>query len=155
MIREAQILDKAKAYAFLLLKFRPRSEYEITQRLKRKKFDDKVIKEVVSFLKEKSFIDDNYFARAWIDSRLKRPLGLRRIRNELKIKGIADGVIDSQIREAKSDYSEKDIVVNLLRDKLERLKGIEPEKAKRRIYAFLIRRGFSPDVIIEALTKLT
>ncbi len=47
--------------------------------------------------KEKDFINDSYFAGAWIDSRLLRPLGLRRIRQELKIKGIANEIIDEKI----------------------------------------------------------
>ena len=72
-------LQKAKNYAFLLLKFRPRSEKEISERLKRKKFDTAVIRETILFLKEKSFVDDSYFAKVWLESRIKRPLGLRKL----------------------------------------------------------------------------
>jgi len=153
--RNIDSLQKAKNYAFLLLKFRPRSEKEIYQRLKKKKFDDRIIKETIAFLKDKDFINDNYFAKAWVESRLKRPLGLRRIKQELRIKGIGKEIIDSQIDEIKKNYSEEDIVAEIARERFNRLKNIEPEKAKRRLYAYLLRRGFSPEIVIDVINKLT
>lgn len=147
-------LQKAKDYAFLLLKFRLRSEKEIYQRLKKKKFEEKVIKETLAFLKDKRFIDDNYFAKAWIESRIKKPLGLRRLKQELKIKGIDKEIIDSQIEQIKKDYSEEDIVTEIAQRRLQKLKGIEPRKAKRRILEYLLRRGFSPDIVIDTIRGL-
>ncbi|MFA5096766.1 MAG: regulatory protein RecX, partial [Candidatus Omnitrophota bacterium] len=82
MNKRTEAFEKAREYAFLLLKFRLRSENELVQRLRRKKIPAETIKEVISFLEEKKFIDDNVFARAWLSSRLKRPFGLRRIRQE-------------------------------------------------------------------------
>lgn len=154
-VKFIDLLSKAKNYAFLLLKFRPRSEKEIYQRLKKKKFDDRIIKETIAFLKDKDFINDNYFAKAWVESRLKRPLGLRRIKQELRIKGIGKEIIDSQIDEIKKNYSEEDIVAEIARERFNRLKNIEPEKAKRRLYAYLLRRGFSPEIVIDVINKLT
>ena len=143
--------EKAKNYAFLLLKFRLRSEKELFRRLERKKFDGATIKKVLEFLKEKDFINDKDFAKSWSESRLKRASGLRKIKEELKIKGIARDTIDNQIAEIKKSYCEKEIVSKIIEKRLKKLKGIEPYKAQRRIYAYLLRRGFSQDVIIEAL----
>ncbi len=147
-------LQKAKDYAFLLLKFRPRSEAEICERLKKKKFDEKTIKETLSFLKEKNFIDDTQFTKAWIESRLKRPLGIRRIVLELKSKGIKNVVIDNQLEELKKNYSEEKIVNDIAQKKFAKLKNIEPDKAKRRILSYLLRRGFSPKVVFEVIDQL-
>lgn len=148
------MLQKAKNYAFLLLKFRVRSEKEIRQRLKKKKFVPEIIEETLSFLKEKKFIDDNYFAKTWIASRIKKPLGIRRLRQELRIKGIDREIIESEISEIKNNYSEEDIVTQIAKEKLKKIKGIEPQKAKRRIYAYLLRRGFSPQIVIECLNQM-
>ena len=93
-------LLKAKNYSFLLLKFRPRSEGELTLRLKRKKFDEKVIRATIAFLKEKRFLNDNEFARAWIDYRLKKPLGFRLIQQELRRKGVDKKIIEEQLLSA-------------------------------------------------------
>lgn len=146
--------QKAKNYAFLLLKFRPRSEKEIFLRLQRKKFDLKVIAETLEFLKERKFIDDRCFARAWIESRIKKPSGLNLLRQELRLKGVEQEIISDLIRETKESYSEKETVVKIAQDKLKKLKNIEPNKAKRRVCAFLLRRGFSPDVVSETLNDL-
>ncbi len=148
------MLQKAKNYAFLLLKFRLRSENEIRQRLKKKKFDADIIEMTLSFLKDKGFIDDNYFAKTWIESRIKKPLGIRRLRAELNLKGINKAIIDTQINEIKKSYPEEDIVGGIAKDRLNKLKGIDPQKAKRRVYAYLLRRGFSPEVVIDVLNKI-
>jgi regulatory protein len=152
--RAPESFEKAKNYSFLLLKFRPRSEYEIRERLKRKKFDEPVIKAVLAFLKEKKFIDDEAFTRAWVDFRLKKSLGLRRITQELRLKGIDKDTAAQVLEEAKERYSEPEAIAAVGREKLERLKGIEPQKARRRLYAFLMRRGFSPGAIIDFLEQV-
>ncbi len=146
--------QKARNYAFLLLKFRLRSEKELRQRLEQKKFSAQAVSSTVSFLKEKGFIDDACFAKAWAESRIKRPLGLRRIRDELKAKGIDAAIINNQISQIKKDYPEQEIVLEIAKKRFSRFKGTEPEKAKRRIYAYLLRRGFLADTIIEALSQL-
>lgn len=148
------MLQKAKDYAFLLLKFRLRSENEIRQRLKKKKFDADIIETTLFFLKDKGFIDDNYFAKTWIESRIKKPLGIRRLKAELSIKGINKAIIDTQIDEIKKSYSEEDIVGGIAKDRLNKLKGIDPQKAKKRVYAYLLRRGFSPEVVIDVLNQI-
>jgi regulatory protein len=148
-------LEKAKNYSFLLLKFRLRSEKEIYQRLKNRRFDEQVIRATISFLKNKEFLDDNLFAKSWIESRLKRPFGLRKIKNELNLKGIDKEIISEQISQIKDKYREEDIVSEIVKSKLAKLKDIEPVKAKRRIYAYLLRRGFSSDVVSEIIKNLT
>ncbi len=147
-------LQKAKNYAFLLLKFRPRSENEVYQRLKKKKFDEGIIKETLIFLKGKGFIDDKYFAKAWIESRLKKPLGIRRLKIELKIKGIDKEIIDNQIQEIRKNYPEEDIVRGIAKDRLKKLKGLDSKKLKRRTQDYLLRRGFSPDIVMDVINQL-
>ena len=148
------LLKKAKEYAFLLLKFRQRSEREIYERLKRKKFEEPVISATLRWLKEKKFIDDSLFARAWISSRLNKPYGPRRLALELKKKGVAADIIRSELEGAKSGYCEEEVVRDLAYQRYEKLKGVEPQKAKSRVQAYLLRRGFSPDVIIEVINQL-
>jgi regulatory protein len=147
-------LQKARNYAFLLLKFRLRSEEEIRKRLEKKKFDTRVIESTLSFLKDKGFIDDNYFAKAWVESRIKKPLGIRRLKQELRIKGIDKEIIESRINEIRKDYPEEEIVKQIAKKRLSKIKGIESQKAKKRVYAYLLRRGFSPDIILEAVNQL-
>ncbi len=146
--------NKARQYAFLLLKFRPRSSKEIFGRLKKKNFDLKIIKEVICFLEEKRFLDDNEFTRAWVESRLARGYGFKRIVRELGLKGIDRQIIDSNIQEKKKHYSEDQVLNCLVEQKWHRLKALPPQKAKQRLFGFLARRGFSTALIIEAIEGL-
>ncbi len=151
--KDSEGLRKAKNYAFLLLKFRQRSEKELYHRLKKKNFREEVISQAISFLKDKGFIDDELFAKAWIESRLKRSLGLRKIQNELNLKGLDKKIIERQISEIKKFYSEEEIVNKIAKERFAKLKGIEPEIIKRRLYAYLLRRGFSSEVIVDAIDQ--
>jgi len=137
-----------------LLKFRLRSEQEIYQRLKRKEFEEDIIRDTLGFLKNKGFIDDTVFTKSWIQSRLKKPLGLRRIKQELKLKGIDKEIVDLQINEIKESYCEQDLVFRLAESRLSKLKSVDPAAARRRVYAYLIRRGFSPEIVIDCLSQL-
>lgn len=154
MKKETDPSKKALEYAFLLLKYRLRSVNEIRLRMKQKKFTQEVIDRTVSFLKEKRFIDDNIFARAWVDSRIKRPLGLRRIEQELKLKGVDKDVIQAQIAKAKLDYSEENVIKDIIQKRLKGPKAKDAQEIKRKMYAYLIRRGFSPEVVYDAVAEL-
>jgi regulatory protein len=131
-----------------------RSQKEIEERLKRKGFEEKLIKETVGFLKEKHFIDDEIFAKNWIEWRLRNSLGIRKIRQELRAKGVPQAVIDNKVQEIGPGFPEEEIVSTIARERFIKLKDIEPNSAKRRIYAYLLRRGFSPDTVIEAINRL-
>lgn len=144
----------AREYAFLLLKYRLRSERELLQRLKQKGFPEELCRDTVNFLKDKEFIDDRVFARGWVSSRLKRPFGLRRIKLELVQKGLSKEVIEDTFARAKEDYHEEGIVKKLAEQRFSKLKGVEPLKGRQRVYAYLMRRGFSPDLVGEACKKL-
>ena len=146
--------ERVKEYAFLLLKYRLRSEAELYRRLKQKKFLDEEIKEALLFLKEKKFIDDKVFVKAWISSRLGRSFGLKRISRELKIKGVPRDVLEEGIEQAKKGYCESRIIEELARDRLARIKDVELAKARNRTYAYLLRRGFSPEMVIDTLNKI-
>jgi regulatory protein len=147
-------LQKASDYAFLLLKFRLRSEKELYQRLKKRQFSEQIIHKTLAFLKEKQFVDDAAFARSWIQWRLKKSWGLTRIRQELNIKGIEKKVQESQINALKDSYCEEEVLQRLAEERFAKLKGLGPDKARRRLYAYLLRRGFSSELIIDTLSQL-
>ena len=148
------LLHKAKEYAFFLLKFRQRSEKELYSRLKKKKFPERVIECTLTFLKEKKFIDDIVFARVWVESRLKKPLGIKRINQELRLKGIDKEIIQNALDDIKEDYSETEVVTKIAKEKLKRLKSSDPLKARNRVYAYLLRRGFSAQTVYDVLNNL-
>jgi regulatory protein len=151
---QSQNPEKARAYAFLLLKYRLRSENELKTRLRQKGFSPELAESTASFLKDRKFIDDRVFARGWVSSRLKRPWGKRKIQLELMQKGVAAEIIQEALAWAGQDYSESQTVSKLAKQRFSKLQSIDPLKAKMRVYGYLMRRGFSPDLVQDAIRKL-
>jgi regulatory protein len=146
--------ERIKEYAFLLLKYRLRSEKELYLRLKRKKFPEGQIDRILGFLKEKKFLDDEVFTRAWIRSRVGGSFGFNRISRELKLKGVSKDILERELGEAKKNYPEEKVIEGLARAKLGKFKGIDPLKARNRTYAYLIRRGFTSEKVINILNQI-
>jgi regulatory protein len=94
------------------------------------------------------------FARSWVSSRIKRPLGLKRIAQELKLKGVGKDIIEDTLKEIRQDYPEEEIVARLARARLEKAKDVDPRQAKRRVYAYLMRRGFHHETVSEVMGRL-
>lgn len=148
-------LEKAKNAAFRLLKFRERSEKELRDRLKKKKFDNSVIEETIRYLKKIDLLNDSNFAAKWAESRIKKPYGAKRIIYELKQKGIETKIIDKTLADIKSRYNEYDLARQILESRIKTSKKDQDLfKTKARLYNFLIRRGFSYDVAADALENL-
>jgi SOS response regulatory protein OraA/RecX len=57
------------------------------------------------------------------------------------------------LAEIENNYSEKEIVSEIIRTRLAKLKDIDPQSAKRRTFAYLLRRGFSPGIVSECLNQ--
>ncbi len=146
-------LSSAKAYALRLIKFRPRSEKEIVDKLKNKGYGSETIEELIAYLKKTRLLDDALFAKLWVEGRVKRFLGLARLRYELKQKGIEPEIIESVLGGLAEDYNEEKIVEEIVIRKIKKMEGIAPEKIKSRLYGFLIRRGYPKHAVIEALLK--
>lgn len=143
---------KAKATVYRLLKIRPRSECEIVAKLKDKKFSSDTIEQVVCFCKKCGLIDDALFAKGWISSRLAKPLGLRKIRQELKAKGITEEIISMQLKEMTRDYNENKAVEHIIQKRAKIYQGLDSATTQRRLEGYLLRRGFSPEVIYKGLS---
>lgn len=147
-------IAKARMSAFRLLKVRIRSEKELHSRLTQKRFSLKTINTVIKDLKRIKFIDDNEFARSWIQSRINKGFGRRRIIFELKQKGVAEKIIQSQFKKAQENYSPRVAIKQLIERRIKRYKNLESIKIKRRIYDFLVRRGFDVDSILKELQNI-
>ncbi len=137
------------------MRFRPRSVKEMAQRLKQKGHRGFIIARVIDELEEKKFLDDRAFAKLWIGDRITlKPTGKSLLVRELKSKGVADAVIEEAFDEFRGAYDEYEIASPLARRKAERLKGIDEEKAKKRLLDFLSRRGFSYNTIWRILKEI-
>ncbi len=147
-------LQKAKSFAFRLLKIRQRSERELIDRLQRKKIPQETIDRTLQYLRNYQFVGDREFTKWWVRSRLNKPFGLKRIREELKDKGIAEELIRSELSCIQPELDESQMIGHLLAKRLNRYRGLDPIKRKRRIFEFLCRRGFSLEAVEQAIKNL-
>jgi regulatory protein len=143
-------LRKAKSSALRLLKLRPRSVRELHDRLLQKNYPADVVEKVINDLTAAELLDDEAFAKVWLQWRLSgRPVGLRRIALELKEKGIAKDVIEGLIAGAKVNFNEHAVVKVIAERRIrQRAQNSVPIlKRKKRVLDYLLRRGFSAEVV--------
>jgi len=147
-------LERAKNCVLRLLKYRPRSQKEIEEHLRRKKFPPQLIREVVGEFVNAGLIDDREFTKFWVNWRGEvNPKSKNFIRHELRLKGITEDLIV----EALEKISEGDEFLKakeLAQKRYERLKNLEPLKKKQRLYAYLQRRGFNQEITWDVLNSL-
>jgi len=147
---------EAKQKVIKLFNRRIYSELEITKKLGRKGYQEDIIQKVVGELKKSSLINDYLFAKAFVHDRLLlKPKGSFLIALELKNKGISETIIARVFSEEKIAEGDFDRALEIAKKRLAPLKSIKDKKTiKRRLYNFLLRRGFSYDIIRNILDQL-
>ena len=134
--------EAQRAYhaALRLLGYRPRSRAEIEQRLGQKGYAAAAIAAALERLHLKQYVDDEAFARHWLDQRNRfRPRGRRALDHELRQKGVDRDTIDrvlTEVDEAPSAW-------RAIEAKLHRWQGLEQTAARKKMMGFLSRRGFT------------
>jgi regulatory protein len=146
---------KAKDAALSLLSYRARTAAELTRRLKRKGYGEEVAEETVGRLGELGMVDDAAFAESFVRDRVRlRPQGRRRMKGELRAKGVDAETADAAIAEVLA--GEETSELELARAAAARWKprsGEEPAAARRRLHGFLARRGFGGDAVRTVLRE--
>lgn len=136
---------------------RPRSQREMKDYLYRKTRDSltktgqikkgvspALTERVFEKLVSKGYIDDQKFARFWIENRnLRKGSSMRRLSAELSAKGVDRTIIESLLGE--TDRSDEDEIKKIIDKKRPRYDD------DQKIMAYLARQGFSYDDIKSAL----
>ena len=137
--------------AYRFLSYRPRSEAEIKERLRRRGFEDSKIEIVINKLKEQNLLDDTAFARFWKENRdTFRPRSKRLTGLELKKKGVADEII----KEVTDDSNDMQSAYQAALRKSQHLANQDYEVFRRRLGDYLQQRGFGYTVINQTVKIL-
>jgi regulatory protein len=155
LIVEKEIAD-AKQKVLRLLNRKMYSEKEIRDKLRKKDVEDSISKIVIRDLKEISLIDDYAYTQAFVSDVIRlKPQGSFKIAYELKQKGVRQTIINKVFHEAQIVEEDASRAIKIGKQKLARMKSIKDKKTlKRRLYNFLLRRGFSYEVIRDTLDKV-
>jgi regulatory protein len=152
-----------RQYCLRLIKIRLRSVAEIEQILRHKEVEEDQIRQVVLELSEAGLLDDLRFARAWVHTQDNlSPKGEIILRQELKRRGIGDLLINQVLLERENefvqDYPKDDLekkkALELIKRRAYFYRDLEASVRKRRLGAYLARRGFSYELINKLYSEL-
>jgi len=133
------------AYAYKLLSQRAYTRLGMARKLAGRG-EPKNVETVLGRLTEAGYLDDRVFAQNYIQSRFtSHPSGRRLLEMKLRAKGIPTTAIRETLAEIEPE-AEEAAAQDLAKKKAATLKNLEPMVRKRRIFQFLINRGFSPEI---------
>jgi regulatory protein len=154
--------------ALRFLSYRPRSEKEIKDYLfkkslytkaseEQKKEIESITNSIIEKLKEQRFLNDEEFARMWVQSRVRaKPRASRVIKRELQIKGIDKEKIEELFagneNEIPSDFQ---MAFTLAQKRLKKYTNLPKQEFFEKMGRFLASRGFTYDIIKEVIAEIT
>ncbi len=159
--RRAEVDDPELVLAAGLqfLEVRSRSVAEVRRRLTQAGYRADLVDGALARLLELGMLDDEAFARSWIESRDRaRPRGEIALRRELALKGVDRASVDMLLAERAeaADTGEgspdEEAATRLLARHARALERVTDPRARRqRAYALLARHGFDPDTCAAAV----
>ena len=133
------------------LSYRPRSRAEVEQYLQKRGLSEAQIEPVALRLERAGLLDDEAFARYWVENRERhRPKGLRALRYELRQKGISRETIDR----ALASVDVPDSAYRSAGRKARQLAHLDRETFTKKLVAYLGRRGFDYEIARETAGRL-
>ena len=155
-LRAAAQLLTAQATARQYLAARPRTAYEVQQKLRRSGVPDPIVDQVITRLQNRGVLDDTAYTHAYLTSRLaSRGYGPQRLRQELQQRGISRALVEDAVQQ---DLAVGDVLAAARAQAARRWPRLarETDRAKRRqkLWAFLRRRGFPAAIVQQVLTEL-
>ncbi len=149
-ITDEVLTHRAKLRCMNLLKSMDRTEEQLRQKLRMGGYPPEVIDTALDYVKSFGYVNDASYAERYITGRRESCSRLQMTR-DLMMKGLDRDVIEAAFDE--QEPLDEDAQIQRWLEK----KGIDPEhanqKEKRRMYGFLMRKGFSSDSIWRALCK--
>jgi regulatory protein len=159
--------------AATFLAVRPRSVAETRNRLRHLGYPPAIVDTVLERLADVGYLDDEAFARAWVESRDRaRPRGQNSLRRELALKGVERDVVEAVLMEraepdpdvgpgghdtsdGASPGPDRVAAVRLLGRRRAALdREPDPRKRRQKAYALLARNGFDPEVCREVAATI-
>lgn len=149
-----QVLPKrAKLRAMNLLKARPYTVRQLTDKLKQGGYPDSIVEKAVSYVKSYGYLDDRRYASDYTET-YKTSKSRAKIKNSLLQKGIDKQIIEECMEEIYADDTndlEREQINRYIKKKNFNVADASFEE-KQKFSAFLYRKGFQIDAIRNALS---
>ncbi len=155
-ILDADALMRAKKLVLDTLSRQTRTTQQIRQKLKEKGFQESIITQVIQRFEELHYLDDQQYARSFIEHRLNnKGYGPRRIREELRRKGIQGPWVQQLLDEFQDSDAPLQAALTQAQKKWRQLqRETDQRKRLKKLNDFLLRRGFDFETVRSVLRKI-
>jgi regulatory protein len=145
-------LIRARRLAYQVLARRDRSRLEIIEKLQRCGFGSDIVTSVIKELEAKAYLNDRHFALSWAQKAVERKqLGPLALERELELKGVDQEIIQEVLQKIRHEISEEQLALRAIKKRLERVRSGGPQSLGRYLVGYLVRKGFTPEVIEKVL----
>ena len=132
--------------------YRPRSSAEVQRNLINRGISESLAQETVSRLQSSGLVNDDAFARAWVENRNTfRPRSRAALQMELRRKGLSDETVQSVLAE---QVDEQALAFEAARKYARRLAGLEWPDFRQKLGGFLARRGFAYTTLAPVVSEV-
>lgn len=119
-----------------------RSRKELRDKLAKKDVPDDLAEQLLDRFAEVGLVDDEAFARSWVESRQRsRGLARRALAQELRRKGVDDEAARAALDDLRPEREEQ-AAHDLVRKKLRSMRNVDHATATRRLAGLLARKGY-------------
>ncbi|MEO8106322.1 MAG: regulatory protein RecX [Actinomycetes bacterium] len=148
---DADPVEVAKQIVLNQISVSAKSRHQLAQVLARRAVPDSAAEQALDRFTELGYIDDQAFARAWVDSRQRtRGLAAPALRRELRDKGIDADIIDEAMLTCVDGDAERVTAGELVEKKLRAMRSgtrsVDRDTATRRLVSMLARKGYNSSV---------
>ncbi|GAB4538403.1 MAG: RecX family transcriptional regulator [Anaerolineae bacterium] len=144
--------ERQRAYdrAVRFLSYRPRSRAEVERYLRGKAIAEEVVVEVIARLERAGYLDDEAFARFWLENRERfKPRSQRALQYELRQKGVGDEIIARVLSDADDETS----AWHAIEGRFSKWADLPVDEFRQKVVDYLYRRGFDYSTISVTLEK--
>ena len=125
-----------------------RTEQQLREKLKSSDYPEEVIEEAIEYVKSFHYLDDERYAENFTRYK-KENMSRQQIKQKLMLKGVSKDIIQNAIEE-EYDVDESIHIRNILEKKHFSYETAD-EGEFRRVYGYLLRRGFRSNDILKEM----
>jgi Uncharacterized protein conserved in bacteria len=146
---ESMLLKRAKKRSLHLLNTRSYTQKQLSDKLKMNGYSDKIILQAIDYVESFGYINDKAYVEQYIATQKGRR-SMREIREKLRQKGIERQRLEDFFEAMEDEQDDTDAIKSILQKKKYAPCEASVEE-KRRIYAYLARKGFRYEDINKVL----
>ncbi|WP_372974598.1 regulatory protein RecX [Muriicola sp.] len=134
--------------------YQDRCHQEVLRKLREMRMIPEAIDKIMGHLIAHGFLNEERFARSFVRGKFRiKKWGRVRITRELKNRDISPYIIRMAFEEL-DDREYSDTLRDLARKRLSQLEGIDPRLQKKKLYDYLLYRGWESSRIYDQLDEL-